>query len=178
MKETKWIVIGEIIATQGNRGEVKVFPHTEFPDRFSTMESVRLFRPKEDEPFGVFPIEGCRLHKGAIILKLKDVDTISQAETLNRMLIKVGVDELMPLPPGRHYIFQLIGLKCITTSGQNLGVITDVLQTGANDVYVVRPAPGVTELKEFYIPVIPQVVLDIKPEDGFVLVELLDGLLD
>lgn len=178
MKEAKWIVIGEVIATQGNRGEVKIIAHTEFPERFFEMDSVRLFRPTATEPFKEFALEGCRLHKGAIVLKLAQVDSISQAEELVKMLIKVRVEELRPLPPGRHYIFELIGLECITTAGQKLGLISDVLQTGANDVYVIRPAPGVTKLKEILIPVIPSVVLEIKPEEGHVLVELLDGLLD
>ncbi len=178
MKEVKWIVIGEIVATQGNRGEVKVIPHTEFPERFFEMDSVRLFQKNSEEPFGVFAVEACRDHQGAVVLKLEGVDSISDAERLRRLLIKVSVDELMPLPPGRHYIFQLIGLECRTTAGEKLGVITDVLQTGANDVYVIRPEAGVTKLKEILIPVIPQVVLEIKPEDGYVLIELLDGLLD
>lgn len=178
MKDVKWIVVGEILAPQGNRGEVKVIPHTEFPERFFEMESVRLFEQGSEDTYGVFVLEGCREHKGALILKLEKVDTISQAEQLRQMLIKVSVDELMPLPPGRHYIFQLIGLECQTTAGVKLGVITDVLQTGANDVYVIRPYPGLTKLKEILIPVIPQVVLDIRPEEGLVLVELLDGLLD
>lgn len=178
MKEAKWIVVGEIVTTQGNRGEVKVIPHTEFPERFFEMESVRLFEGDSELPYGVFPVEGCREHKGALVLKLSGVNTISDAEQLRKMLIKVSVDELMPLPPGRYYIFQLIGLECQTNSGQKLGVITDVLQTGANDVYVIKPYPGVTKLKEVLIPVIPQVVLDIKPEEGLVVVELLDGLLD
>lgn len=178
MKDVKWIVVGEILAPQGNRGEVKVIPHTEFPERFFEMESVRLFEQGSEDTYGVFALEGCREHKGALILKLEKVDTISQAEQLRQMLIKVSVDELMPLPPGRHYIFQLIGLECQTTAGVKLGVITDVLQTGANDVYVIRPYPGLTKLKEILIPVIPQVVLDIRPEEGLVLVELLDGLLD
>lgn len=178
MKKTEWVVVGEITAAWGNRGEVKVIPHTEFPERFLAMDSVRLFRANGEEPFGVFALEGCRTHKEALMLKLQNVDTISQAEQLKDMLIKVSVDELMPLPPGRHYIFQLIGLECKTTSGLNLGVITEVMQTGANDVYVLRPYPGVTKLKEILIPVIPQVVMDIRPEEGFVLVKLLDGLLD
>ncbi len=178
MKEAKWIVVGEIVTTQGNRGEVKVIPHTEFPERFFEMETVRLFEEGSEEPFGFFQIEGCREHKEALVLKLEGVNTISDAERLRKMLIKVSVDELMPLPPGRYYIFQLIGLECQTTSGQRLGVITDVLQTGANDVYVIKPYPGVTKLKEILIPVIPQVVLDIKPEDGLIVVELLEGLLD
>lgn len=178
MKDTKWIVVGEIVATQGNRGEVKIIPHTEFPERFFSMESVRLFKEGAKEPYGVFALEGCRSHKEALVLKLENVDTIDDAERLRKMLIKVSVDELMPLPPGRYYIFQLIGLECRTVSGEKLGVISDVLQTGANDVYVIRPNPGVTKLKEILIPVIPQVVLEIKPEEGYMLVELLDGLLD
>lgn len=178
MKEVKWVVVGEIVATQGNRGEVKVIPHTEFPERFFEMDSVRLFSENSDEPYGVFAVEASRDHQGAVVLKLGGVDSISDAERLRKMLIKVSVDELMPLPPGRHYIFQLIGLECQTTAGEKLGVITDVLQTGANDVYVIRPYAGVTKLKEILIPVIPHVVLEIKPEEGYVLVELLDGLLD
>ena len=178
MKDTKWIVVGEIVATQGNRGEVKIVPHTEFPERFFSMDSVRLFEEGAKEPYGVFVLEGCRSHKEALVLKLENVDTIDDAERLRKMLIKVSVDELMPLPPGRHYIFQLIGLECRTVSGEKLGVISDVLQTGANDVYVIKPYPGVTKLKEILIPVIPQVVLEIKPEEGYVLVELLEGLLD
>lgn len=178
MKDTKWVVVGEIVASQGNRGEVKIIPHTEFPERFSAMESVRLFEEGAEEPYGVFALEGSRTHRDALILKLKNVDSIDDAERLRKMLIKVSVDELMPLPPGRHYIFQLIGLECQTVSGEKLGVISDVLQTGANDVYVIRPYPGVTKLKEILIPVIPQVVLEIKPEEGYVLVELLEGFLD
>lgn len=178
MSETKWVVVGEIITTQGNRGEVKIIAHTEFPERFFQMDRVRLFRPQDNEPSLVLTIENCRWHKEALVLKLHGVDSLSEAEELRHMLIKVSVDELMPLPPGRHYIFQLIGLECVTTDGVNLGVISDVLQTGANDVYVVEPRPGVTKLREILIPVISQVVLDIRPEDGVVILELLPGLLD
>lgn len=174
----EWIVVGEIAAPWGNRGEVKIIPHTEFPERFAQMESVRLFAKDQDTPYGVFPVEGCRSHKGSILLKLEGVDSINDAEKLRQMLIKVSVDELMPLPEGRYYIFQLVGLECVTTTGIKLGVITDVLQTGANDVYVVKPHPGVTKQKETLIPVIPQVVVDIRPEEGLVLIELMDGLLD
>lgn len=178
MKQPKWIVIGEVVGTQGNRGEIKVIPHTEFPDRFSTMEEIRLFKEGQENPTRIHELVDARFHKEALILKLKDVDDIGAAEELRKMLIKVGVDELMPLPPDRYYIFQLIGLECLTTSGRKLGKITDVLQTGANDVYVVHPEPGVTKLKEILLPVIPDVVLEIKPEEGIVVVELLEGLLD
>lgn len=178
MKPIKWILIGEIVGRQGNRGEVKVIPHTEFPERFGEMEAIRLFKQDDEEPFGLFRLEGCRSHKGALILKLEGVDDISGAEQLRDMLIKVSIAELTPLPPDRHYIFQLIGLECITPSGQKLGRISDVLQTGANDVYVVKPCPGVTRQREILIPVISEVVLQIDLENKRVVVKLLEGLLD
>ena len=94
------------------------------------------------------------------------------------MFIKVGRDEVVPLPEGSYYIFELVGLECVTTTGVSLGRITDVLQTGANDVYVVKPNPGVTTMSEILIPAIDEVVLDISLEKGQVLIELMDGLLD
>src|SRR5690554_7792991 len=84
------------------------------------METVHLFEPKAKEPAGVFTLEGSRQHKDVLLLKLKGVETITDAETLRKKLIKVSVDEVMPLPDGRHYIFQLIGLECQTTSGIKL----------------------------------------------------------
>lgn len=177
-EKPKWIVVGEVVAPWGNRGEVKIIPHTEFPERFEQMEAVRLFLKGAEEPLGLFPLESCREHKDGILLKLKDVDSIDQAEKLRHTLIKVSVDELMPLPPGRFYIFELIGLECRTESGMKLGVVADVLQTGANDVYLVKPYPEVSRQKEILIPAIPQVVKDIRPEEGLMIIELMDGLLD
>lgn len=178
MMNLKWVLIGEIVAPQGNRGEIKVMPHTEFPERFQEMDRVRLFAKKDEEPRRIVEVEGCRFHKGAVILKLKDIDSIDEAEELRGMFIKVGRDEVVPLPEGSYYIFELVGLECLTTTGVSLGRITDVLQTGANDVYVVKPNPGVTTMSEILIPAIDEVVLDISLEKGQVLIELMDGLLD
>lgn len=178
MKPTKWVLIGEIVGRQGNRGELKVLPHTDFPERFEQMEAIRLFGQNDEEPFGLFPLEECRWHKGALILKLAGVDDIPEAEKLRNMHIKVSTDELTPLPADCHYIFQLIGLECVTQSGQKLGEISDVLQTGANDVYVVKPYPGVTKQREILIPVISEVVLQIDLEKQRVVVKLPEGLLD
>ena len=169
--------MAEVVAAQGNQGEVKIIP-TQISERFSNMKEVRLFAPHEDEPVLLEPIEACRFHKETVILKLKGIDSISEAEKLQKMQIKVQVNELMPVPPDRYYIFQIIGLKCATADGVELGQVTDVLQTGANDVYVVRPNPGITKLQEILIPVIDEVVLEINVEKGHILVNLLDGLLD
>jgi len=88
-EKPKWIVVGEVVAPWGNRGEVKIIPHTEFPERFEQMEAVRLFLKGAEEPLGLFPLESCREHKDGILLKLKDVDSIDQAEKLRHALIKV-----------------------------------------------------------------------------------------
>lgn len=178
MMNIKWVLIGEVAAPQGNRGEIKVIPHTEFPERFQEMDKVRLFTERDEEPRRILEVEGCRFHKGAVILKLKDVDSIDAAEELRGMFIKVSKDEVVPLPEGSYYIFELVGLECVTTTAMSLGRITDVLQTGANDVYVVKPNPGVTKLSELLIPAVNEVVLDINLEKGQVLIELMDGLLD
>ena len=94
------------------------------------------------------------------------------------MHIKVSTAEVVPLPEGSYYIFQLIGLECVTTTGLSLGRITEVLQTGANDVYVIKPPPGLTDQAEILIPVLPHVVLEVDLERGQVLIELIDGLLE
>ncbi|HHX01829.1 MAG TPA: 16S rRNA processing protein RimM [Firmicutes bacterium] len=176
--KTKWILIGEIVATQGSKGEVRVIPHTEFPERFLDMDHVLLFRESDPEPYGRVPVESSRFHKRFVLLKLEGVDTIEQAQALKGMLIKVDYRDVVPLPPGRHYIFELIGLKVVTDDGLELGVIDDVIQTGANDVYVVNPNPGLTKQRQILIPVVESVVLDVNLEDQVVLVNLLDGLLD
>jgi len=174
----KWVLVGEVATSHGNRGEVKVIPHTEFPERFLDMQEVRLFARNDQEPRLIREVESVRFHKGAVILKLAGVDSISDAQALRGMYIKVSTDEVVPLPEGTYYIFQLIGLECVTTGGERLGHMIDVLQTGANDVYVVKPPPGLTAQKEILIPVLPHVVLEVDLERGQVLIELIDGLLE
>src|SRR5690606_36709272 len=126
----------EVAATWGNRGEIKIIPHTDFPERYKQMEAVRLFLPEVEEPEALIPLESCREHKDGLLLKLKGVDSIDEAEKLRGMLLKVSAKELMRLPPDRYHIFQIIGQVCQSDSGEELGVFTDVLSIGANDVYV------------------------------------------
>jgi len=174
----KWVLIGEVATSHGIRGEIKVIPHTDFPERFEGMTEVLFFGPADQEPRFGRRVENVRFHKGAVILKLGGVDSIEEAQALRGMQIKVAADDVVPLPEGSYYMFQLLGLECITTSGMCLGHITDVLSTGANDVYVVKPLPGVTSQDEILIPVLPHVVRQVDLERGQVLIELMDGLLE
>lgn len=178
MEGNKWILIGKIVNTQGNKGEICILPHTDFPDRFSLMDHVLLFDKNNEVPSLNLAIEGVRYHKNFVILKLKDFDNIDMAQRLVGMQIKVDRNDVVPLPAGLHYIFQLIGLKAVSTKGVELGIICDVLKTAANDVYVIKPHPGITCLKEVLIPVIESVVIEIDLENQIVTVDLPDGLLE
>lgn len=176
--DSNWILIGEIVATQGNKGEIRVVPHTDFPERFSSMDEVALFKVGSEGYELKFQLEKARLHKNFVILKLAGIDSIDQALKLRGMEIKVTKEQVVPLPPGHNYIYELIGLEVYTSDHVLLGVITDVLKTGANDVYVIKPEPGITKSNEILIPVIDDVVLNIDLENHRVLVKLLDGLLE
>ncbi len=178
MDDYKWILIGKIVNTQGNKGEICVLPYTDFPDRFGTMDHVLLFHENNEMPRLNLPIEAVRYHKGFVILKLAGIDNIDTAQRLVDMEVKVDQNDVVPLPADRHYIFQLIGLKAVSTEGVELGIICDVLKTAANDVYVIKPHPGITYHKEVLIPVIDSVVLEIDLENQIVTVDLPDGLLE
>lgn len=80
--KVRWVLIGEVVAAHGSKGEVRAIPQTEFPDRFLGMDHVLLFRKADSEPCLQIKIEECRLHKGFVLLKLQGIDTIEQAETL------------------------------------------------------------------------------------------------
>ncbi len=177
--EIDWILVGEVTSTQGTRGEVRVWPHTEFPERFLTMEEVCLFREDSRQPQRRLPVEGCRFHKNFIVLKLAGIDTMNQALELKQLLIKIHRNDLVPLPSGRHYIFDLIGMDVITTEHVHLGKIVDVLQqSGVNDVYVIKPSSSITTHNQILIPVIEDVVLEVDEKQRKILVNLLDGLLE
>lgn len=162
--------IGKIINAQGIRGEVKVLPMTEFPERFDTMDKVRI---NNKGRISELTLEGSRAHKNFIFLKFKEINTMNDALTLKDSLIQVTRDELVPLPEGRYYIFDLIDLPVYTVDGELLGHLKDVFQTGSNDVYTVKTPEG----KEVLLPAIPQVIKDINLTEKKIVVELMEGLI-
>lgn len=164
------IIIGEIINTQGVKGEVRVFPITDFPERFFEEEEFKVIK---GEDFKVLKVERVREHKQFIVIKFKGVDSMNDAESLKGYSIIINRDELKELPEGRYYIMDILGLKVITTEGEEIGEVKDVLKTGANDVYVVKRPAGVDVL----IPVIDPVVKEVNLEKGQIVIELMEGLI-
>jgi len=159
------LCVGRILAPWGIRGEVKVEVLTDFPERFAPRKVVYLNTiPLE--------IERCRPHKQHMVVKLATIDSIEAAEKLRGQDLTIPSSELYPLPQGRYYTFQLIGLKVVTTERQTLGRITDIMSTASNDVYIVEGKRG-----EILIPAIEDVVKSIDLEKGKMVIEAIEGLL-
>ncbi len=169
LSEPRLLIIGRITRPHGVRGELRVQVRTSQPERFGWLEQVLV----GDQHIPMV-VENARFHQKFVILKLAGCDDRNQAETLRNQLLQVREEDAIPLEEDEIFLYQLIGLQVRTVDGVVLGELVDVLETGANDVFVVRPEQG----KELLLPDIPQVILEINPEAGHVLVQLPPGLLD
>ena len=163
--------VGVITSTHGIRGEVKVFPTTDDPQRFRKLKDVLLDTGRGLQPMEV---EQVRFFKNMVIVKFKGLDSIDDVEIFRGRDLLVSRENAVELGPDEYFIADLIGLLVVTDEGERLGTLTDVLQTGANDVYVVKTDAG----KEILLPAIKQCILDTDPEAGKITVHVLDGLLD
>jgi 16S rRNA processing protein RimM len=163
----KYLIIGRVFKPWGIRGEVKIEILTEFTERFASLREVYL--GDDAKPLKV---EGARLHGNAALLKFKGIDQPEQAEALRGQIVQVALKDAIKLPQGKLYLYQLIGLKVVTVEGKLLGVIDDVLDTGANDVYVVKDG-----VREILIPAIEEVVKEVSLDRGEVKIKLMEGLI-
>ncbi|HPZ44276.1 MAG TPA: ribosome maturation factor RimM [Bacillota bacterium] len=166
----EYIRVGKILGTQGNRGAVRVLPLTDYPERFHNMSLVKV---KLKEGRQDLQIESVNEHKKFIIIKFRGIEDMNAAEQLRGGYLEITREQLVPLPEGSYYIFEIIGLKVYDLDGAYLGEITDVLQTGANDVYVVE-----TGGKPLLIPALKQVVREVDLQGRRMRVELPEGLME
>ncbi len=162
----KYVTVGRILAPHGIRGEVKVEIMTDFPERFT--KRPLLYLGKEARPVQV---DSARFFKRFVLLKLDGYPDRSSVEGLRGELLQVPVEETVPLEEGEYYLYQMLGLRVVTDEGRELGEITEVIETGANDVYVVRGESG-----EILLPDTDEVILDVDMEEGKVTVHLIPGL--
>jgi len=166
--EEPWsLVIGRVMSTHGYQGEVKVEPLTDFPQRFQDLDQVCLQFPQGRE--SVLAVESARMAGSRVILKFKQYQSRESAAELRGALLKVKRSMAVDLPEGHYFFHQIIGLLVVTTTGENLGEITEVLRTGANDVYVTD---------RVLIPATKEVVRDIDLEAGVMTIEPLEGLIE
>ena len=165
------IAVGEILTTQGNKGEVKVATLTDTLERW--LELTRVFIVT-DTGTNELIIEKVRFFRGLVIIKFQGVDSISAAEGLQREFLWLPEEERPCLPEDRFYLDELIGLQVYGPNERFLGIVEEVLVTGANDVYIVRGG----EVGEILLPAIKSVVRQVDTEKRIMRVKLLPGLLD
>ena len=164
--EPRFLVIGQIGKAHGVRGEARVVPHTDVPERFTWLKTVYI----GDEPRPI-AVESVRWHKNFVLLKLAGYENREQVEQLRGQWVQVPEEDAIPLEEGEYFLYQLIGLQVFQDTGRHLGELVDIIETQANNVFVVR-----TDSQELLLPDTEEVVLDIDFENGRMTVHLLPGL--
>lgn len=163
--------VGVITSTHGIKGEVKVYPTTDDAGRFKKLKKCILDTGREHINL---EIESVKFFKQYVILKFKGYDDINDVEPYRKKDLLVTRENAVKLEENENFIVDLIGLDVVTDEGSHFGVIKDVLQTGANDVYVIQ---GDDE-KEYLFPAIKQCILNIDLQNKKALVHIMPGLLD
>ena len=161
--------VGVITSTHGIAGEVKVFPTTDDANRFKKLKKCILKTERETMELD---IAGVKFFKNMVILKFKQFTNINEVEKFRNGELYVTRENAMPLEEGEYYICDLIGLKVVDEDGNTVGVISDVLQTAANDVFVVQGKGK----KEILVPYIDDCVKNVSMEEKKVTVVLLPGM--
>ncbi len=167
---TKYLEIGQIVNTFGIKGEVKIKPFTDDIKRFDKLETIYI---KNKNMQKEYMIENVKYHKNMVIMKLKDINTIEQAEELHQSYILIDREKEEPLEEGVYYIVDLIGLDVYTDEGELLGKVDDIFNTGSNDIYVVKDELG----KQVLLPGIPDVLKQVDLKLGKITVHLIPGLI-
>lgn len=171
MNAPDMVSIGRIAGTYGHRGLVKIKPLTDFPERFNLLKKVKVDNKGSIKEMVV---ESCSPYRDYFIMKMAGIDDLETAADYRNALLMVGEDEVYPLPEGVFYHFQLQGLDVIDRQLGQLGRLTDILETGANDVYVVES----DRFGEILIPAIKEVVREVDLDHRRMQVVLLPGLID
>lgn len=163
--------VGVITSTHGLKGEVKVFPTTDDPRRFKRLKKVILDTGNERLNLEV---EGVKFFKQFVILKFRGIDNINDVEKYRRASLLVARKDAVHLQADEYFIADLKGLRVRDEDGGEIGVLNDVIETGANDVYVIELQDG----RELLLPAIKQCVLEVDVEAGFIRIHIMEGLLD
>ncbi len=167
----KRLRVGAVVTTHGLRGELKVYPTTDNPDRFLDLEECMI---ETKDGLQILHPERVKFFKQFVIIKFKEFDNINDVMGFVKKDILINRDQAVDLEPGEYFICDLVGNKVFTDKDEYLGILKDVITTAANNVYLVEMESG----KELLIPVIPDsnIVHDI--ENKTTKLHLLDGLLD
>ncbi len=166
------VPIGRIVRAHGMRGEVKFLPYTLNIDLFQEIACLYRRAGGDFVPLEVLSVR--QAPGGGLLLIFKDVSSRDEAEALKNVELWLDLKDLPPLPEGEFYHYQLVGLEVRQKDGEPLGRVVGLMPVGPYDLLEVRPSKG----KSFYLPLIDEVVVEINPSQGYILVNLPDGLLE
>lgn len=163
--------VGIITSSHGVRGEAKVYPTTDDPKRFKRLREVILDSDGRDL---LLEIESVKFFKKFVILKFKGIDTPEEVQKIRQKSLYVDREHAVRLGRDEYFIADLMGLRVLNEAGEEIGILREVMETGANDVYVIDLKDG----RELLLPAIKECVLGVDVEAGEVRIHILDGLLD
>jgi len=165
--EPEFLIVGRIIRPHGVRGELAMKILTQFPEHLAILET--LYVGPRHTPRGVVRLR--RTPAGMIIL-LEGITNRDQAEKLRSAMVHIHIDDAIPLGDGEVYLYQIQGIRVVSDTGEELGKLTGLIETGANDVYIVTNEQG----NELLLPAIPDVIRQIDVTNQLMTVHLLEGL--
>lgn len=179
-KQPPYLMLARILRPHGIRGDMRVQIVTSFPERLTALDQIWI-GPEQDAPLAsrksmtAYRVVKANHDKGDnYLIHLDGIDTRDAAEPFRTLCLYVPLEQAAPLAPGEFYMFQLIGLEVATVEGKQLGTLQSILETGANDVFIVK---GET-YGEVLIPVIDGVIISIDLTAQQLVVQLPDGLMD
>lgn len=171
MDTRRWVPVGKIVKAHGVRGGLKILPYGEslaFKQRGDL-----LFIKKDENPPGKFTIRRIQPAGRCWIISTEEIRSRKEAEKLIGFEVYLPEELLPPREDGEFYYYQLIGLEVRTTEGEKVGIVDGIFETPAHDVYVVKNGRS-----EILIPAVEEIVLEVNVEDGYMVVDLLDGLIE
>lgn len=165
----EYFEVGQIVNTFGIKGQLKVKPFTDDMERFEELKTVYICKKNEMKKV---EIEDVKYNKQCVLLKVKGIEDLTQAEKYKGLFLKIDRKDAKKLPKDTYFVADILGLEVYTDEGELLGKVDDIFPTGANDVYVVKDELG----KQILLPSIPEVLKEIDLEKGKVIVHLIEGL--
>lgn len=166
----EYLELGQIVNSYGIKGFLKVVPYTDDNTRFNDLETIYI---EKSNKLQEYVIEEVKYSKNLVLLKLKGIDTIEQAEKFRNCYLKINRKDAIELEEDTYFLVDLIGIEVFTESGESLGNIIDVFPTGSNDVYVVKNEEG----KQVLLPAIKDVIKSVDIKNKKMVVNLIEGLL-
>ena len=166
----EYLEIGQVVNIFGIKGMIKDKPFTENIKLFDKLTKIYIKKKNTEKEY---EIEEVKYHKNMVLIKLKGIDTVEEAEKLRDGYLQVDRKDEEPLEEGTYYIVDMIGLEVYTDDGNILGKLEDIYNTGSNDIYVVKNEQG----KQILLPAISEVIQKIDMENKKIIVHLIEGLI-